>query len=49
MEVSYVRQIQITKNTIERIESRLDKGFEEDVVMLKALKAYLKLLLEARA
>ena len=50
MNVSYVKQIKITKNAIERIESRLsDSPFEEDLVVLKALKAYLKLLLQARA
>ena len=49
MNVSYVRQIEVTENAIARIESRIESGLEEDVVLLKALKAYLRLLLNARA
>lgn len=48
--MEYIRQIEVTKNAIKRIESRVGIGpFEEDVVTLKALKAYLELLLQARA
>lgn len=49
--LSYIDQIRVAKEAIKRIETKAEAYYlqDEDVVVLKATKRYLQLLLEARA